>query len=66
MIQAINDALNAVGTIPMYALPSGAKFWLQQFGITALVGGIVSGISTALTIRISLFFASPLLKILGL
>ena len=60
MIEAINTALNAVGSIPVAVLPVGVGYWLTSFGVTALIGGIVSGISTALTIRVTMFFLKPL------
>jgi len=66
MINAINSALNAVGNIPVSALPVGVGYWLTQFGVTSLVGGILSGISAAMTIRITMFFINPLKAILGL
>jgi len=66
MIAIINQALNAVGSIPLMALPPGVGYWLTLFGVTALIGGIVSGISIALSIRIAFIFLKPARILLGL
>ncbi len=64
MLDALTGFFNAIGSLPAMALPAGAQYWLTQFGVTALLGGISTGVASALTIRVVMFFASPLLMLL--
>jgi len=58
------SAFTAIGSIPLAVLPDGVAYWLDAFGVSALVGGIITGITLAISIQLLKFFAGKLLTLL--
>jgi len=58
MIDALNTFLNLIGSLPTLLLPPGTGFWLKTFGVTHLIGGIVTGLIAGFSIKFALYFFS--------
>jgi len=60
-----DSVFTLIGSIPLAVLPDGVAFWLAMFGVDALIGGIVTGISLSVTISIIKFFGSKLMGLIN-
>jgi len=56
----MSDLFNAIGALPVAYLPPGAGYWAAMFGLQALIGGILAGITVALTLKLALLFGGSL------
>ena len=60
----LNDVYSAIGSIPIAILPDGVAYWLYVF-VSSLVGGILSGITLAITIQLIKFFAGKIMRLIN-
>jgi len=61
----LNDVYAAIGSIPIAVLPDGVAYWLYIFGVSSLVGGILTGITLAITIQLIKFFAGKIMRLIN-